>query len=130
MHPSKLSLRSSEERRLQAHLVRNPWRTPLIDLNDKEGAFYYVEIDIIKEASVDYGQDFCDWLDRNYEPLDFLVRLAQEHGVVAMDGTGFDSPRWTLRLSLANLDSEAYAKIGISMDQLLKEYEKEYLDQK
>ena len=84
----------------------------------------------MQEAQVDHGKEFCDWLDKNYEPLDFLVRLAQDYGVVAMDGAGFDSARWTLRLSLANLDSEEYGKIGTYMDLLLKKYEEIYLADK
>lgn len=49
-----------------------------------------------------YGADFFTWLKKNYDSLDIVVRLAQDTGVVLMDGHGFDAPEWSVRVSLAN----------------------------
>ena len=99
---------------------------PIIKLDDPTGAFYYVELDIKLDAENDYGKEFCAWLEENFEPLDFCVRLAKNYGVIAMDGTGFDSPAWTVRLSLANLHSEDYKAIRKAVDALLKVYYAKY----
>ncbi len=65
---------------------------------------------------------FFAWLEQGFEPLDFLVRLAENYGIVSMDGTGFDAPEWTLRLSLANLNVPEYHDIRIGIDRQIKEY--------
>jgi aspartate 4-decarboxylase len=38
--------------------------------------------------------------------------LAQRHGTVLLNGSGFHGPAWSARVSLANLDDDAYAQIG------------------
>ena len=48
----------------------------------------------------------------NVHPLDILFRLAEEHGIVLLNGGGFAAPNWSTRVSLANLDDAAYANIG------------------
>ena len=75
-------------------------------------AWYYVELDFMVWARNQYGQEFCDYMRKNYEPVDFLFRLAEESGVVLMNGGGFGGPQWSLRVSLANLMPDDYAKIG------------------
>ncbi|MCH2176283.1 MAG: bifunctional aspartate transaminase/aspartate 4-decarboxylase [Lentisphaeria bacterium] len=124
-------------KKIAKQIVRDRYKTlfdhtkypPLVPLEDENGAFYYVEIDVKKEALVDYGENFVKWLEKNYEPLDFIVRLSEDFSVVGMDGVGFASPAWTLRISLANLNTKDYAKIGHYMDSVLKGYEDEYLAQ-
>ncbi|MFH1826007.1 MAG: bifunctional aspartate transaminase/aspartate 4-decarboxylase [bacterium] len=85
-------------------------------------AHYYTTIDIPKLAATRYNQDFSDYLLKTFEPIDFVVRLAEEKSVVLMDGGGFDAPEMSVRVSLANLPDEAYAKIGRSINELLAEY--------
>ena len=34
------------------------------------------------------------------------------HGVVLLHGSGFDGPPWSARVSLANLEDDAYSRIG------------------
>lgn len=89
---------------------------------DNLRAGYYSEIDLMVWAGKIYGQDFCNFLDSNYEPLDFVVRLAKETAVVLLNGDGFNAPRWSVRASLANLDSESYLKIGEAVRKILDEY--------
>jgi aspartate 4-decarboxylase len=75
-------------------------------------AWYYVELDFMVWATREYGSGFVDYMVKNYEPVDLLFRVAEESSVVLLDGGGFGGPPWSIRVSLANLDDEDYAKIG------------------
>jgi len=59
---------------------------------------------------------------KNYEPIDFVWRLASEKSIVLMDGGGFDAPNMSVRVSLANLPDDAYDAIGKGISELLKDY--------
>jgi aspartate 4-decarboxylase len=89
----------------------DPWR-----------AWYYVDLDLEVWAKNAYGQEFFDYLSANYEPVDFLFRVAEKSSVVLMDGGGFGGPKWSIRVSLANLDDEDYAQIGNTMRKAAGEY--------
>ena len=91
-------------------------------LPDPNRAGYYSEIDIMVWAKKFYGEDFAKYLSDNYEPLDFVIRLANETAVVLLNGDGFDGPVWSVRASLANLDEDAYLKIGTAIRKILDEY--------
>lgn len=99
-------------------------------LPDPNRAGYYSEIDLMVWAKKFYGQEFADFLDNNYEPLDFVIRLANETAIVLLNGDGFDGPKWSVRASLANLDKEDYLKIGTAIRKILDEYHGEYLNAK
>ncbi len=62
-----------------------------------------------------------------YEPLDFVIRLANETAVVLLNGDGFDGPAWSVRASLANLNESDYLKIGTAIRNILEDYHKRYL---
>jgi aspartate 4-decarboxylase len=83
---------------------------------------YYTTIDIPRLAAQRYGQDFATYLVEQHDPLEFIMRLAKEKGVVLMDGSGFAAPNMTLRVSLANLPHEAYIKIGLSINEVLEDF--------
>lgn len=87
---------------------------------------YYSEIDLMLWGRKIYGPEFCEWLKTNHEPLDVVMRLASECSVVLLNGGGFDGPEWSVRASLANLDEEAYLKIGTAIRTILDNYYKEY----
>lgn len=91
-------------------------------LPDPLRAGYYSEVDILLWAEKRYGRDFAQWLQKNYEPLDFVIRLAKETGIVLLNGSGFDAPKWSVRASLANLDKSDYQKIGEHIGAMLDEY--------
>ncbi|MCM1348647.1 MAG: bifunctional aspartate transaminase/aspartate 4-decarboxylase [Firmicutes bacterium] len=99
-------------------------------LPDPYRAGYYSEIDLMVWAKKFYGQDFADYLTKNYEPLDFVIRLANETAVVLLNGDGFDGPKWSVRASLANLNRDAYLKIGTAIRKILDEYHANYLKSK
>ena len=87
---------------------------------------YYATFDVPALARVRYGEDFAAWLVSAFEPIDFVVRLAEEHGIVLMDGGGFDAPRMSVRVSLANLPDEAYEPIGRAIASQLAAYHVEW----
>ncbi|MDE5734226.1 MAG: bifunctional aspartate transaminase/aspartate 4-decarboxylase [Duncaniella sp.] len=94
---------------------------------DKYRAGYYSQIDIMVWAAKSYGKEFADWIDKTYLPLDFVIRLANETAVVLLNGDGFDGPKWSVRASLANLDEDAYLRIGTAIRKILDEYHARYL---
>jgi aspartate 4-decarboxylase len=86
-------------------------------------AWYYVELDLEVWAR-GYGDGFFEYLRANYEPVDFLFRVAEKSSVVLMDGGGFGGPPWSVRVSLANLGEQQYENIG----KFMREAAQEYLD--
>lgn len=95
--------------------------------NDPSNAKYYSLIDLFAIARKRYGEDFEKYMRTNFEDVDFLLHLAQEEGVVLMEGIGFASAPGTLRVSEANLPDEAYAKIAKRVLQLLNQYHDAYM---
>ncbi len=89
---------------------------------DKFNAAYYSQIDLLVWAKIKYGSEFSDYLQANYEPTDFLFRLAEESSIVLLNGSGFGGPKWSIRTSLANLNDEAYRKIGETVQKTFDEY--------
>ena len=114
----KNNMQSLIKRRLNAMWENTGFK--LID--DSLRAGYYSEIDIMLWAERLYGDDFAKWLQKNYEPIDFVIRLAKETGIVLLNGSGFDGPLWSVRASLANLNEEDYRKIGQCIGKMLEEY--------
>ena len=49
--------------------------------DDRLLARYYATLDISAIARLRYGAAFAQWLTTEFEPIDFVVRLAQERGV-------------------------------------------------
>jgi len=87
---------------------------------------YYATLDMPALARTRYGEAFASWLVTRFEPIDFVVRLAEEHGIVLMDGGGFDAPKMSVRISLANLPDDAYEPIGVAIASLLASYHDEW----
>ena len=90
--------------------------------DNKYDAHYYTTIDIPKLARKRYSDEFASYLVRNFEPIDFVWRLADEKSIVLMDGGGFDAPNMSVRVSLANLPDSAYDAIGKGISSLLEDY--------
>lgn len=113
------------------HRLNNLWSTTGFKLlPDPNRAGYYSEIDMMVWAKKFYGDDFAKYLSDNYLPLDFVIRLANETSIVLLNGDGFDGPAWSVRASLANLDDDAYLKIGTAVRKILDEYHERYLKTK
>lgn len=90
--------------------------------SDARLTHYYATIDIPGLARARYGEPFARWLTATHEPIDFVVRLAEERGIVLLDGGGFDAPAMSVRVSLANLPDDAYEPIGRGVAGLLADY--------
>lgn len=89
---------------------------------DAFDAAYYSQIDLLVWAKLKYGDEFVQYLQANYEPIDILFRLAEESSIVLLNGGGFDGPRWSIRTSLANLNDDAYRQIGETVQKTFEEY--------
>ena len=83
---------------------------------------YYGLIDFEFWARKNIGADAVEWLKKNVHPLDLAFRLAESHGIVALNGGGFEAPDWSLRVSLANLSDEVYKEIGRGVRSIARGY--------
>ena len=93
---------------------------------DKDNAAYYTQFDIEQWGRINHGEDFVNYLKDKYTPVDVLYKLANDHCVVLLSGSGFAGPEWSVRVSLANLHSEDYSKIGKALKSILNDYVAEY----
>ncbi|MBD5240189.1 MAG: bifunctional aspartate transaminase/aspartate 4-decarboxylase [Bacteroidales bacterium] len=111
--------------------LENLWSTTGFTLRpDPNRAGYYSEIDMMVWAKKFYGEEFADYMQKTYQPLDFVIRLAKQTAIVLLNGDGFDGPEWSVRASLANLNDTDYLKIGAAIRQILDEYHQDYLKAK
>jgi aspartate 4-decarboxylase len=83
---------------------------------------YYALIDFEFWARKNIGADAVEYLKKNVHPLDLAFRLAEGHGIVALNGGGFDAPDWSLRVSLANLNDDVYEEIGRGVRAIARGY--------
>ncbi len=83
---------------------------------------YYALVDFEFWANKNIGKDAVEYLKKNVHPLDLAFRLAEDHGIVLLNGGGFDAPDWSLRVSLANLPDEVYDDIGRGVRAIARGY--------
>ncbi len=96
--------------------------------NDIYSTSYYNEYDLLVWAALKHGKDFAKYLQDERNPLEFLFELARRYRIILLNGDGFEGPKWSIRVSLANLDDEQYSLIGKAINELFDEYEKDWLD--
>jgi aspartate 4-decarboxylase len=84
--------------------------------------YYYGLIDFEFFLRKHVGEDVVAWIKKNVHPLDIVFRLAREHGIVLLNGSGFDAPGWSARISFANLDDHVYDDIGRAVREIAKGY--------
>ncbi|MEO8771116.1 MAG: aspartate 4-decarboxylase [Ferruginibacter sp.] len=89
-------------------------------------AGYYAEIDMMLWSERNYGNDFAAYMKKHFDPVDILFRLAEETSIVLLNGGGFDGPEWSIRISLANLDTADYSTIGKAIADMLHQYAAEW----
>lgn len=122
----KKAMQDMIERRLEAL-----WKSAGLTLvKDSDRVGYYSEIDIMVWGKKFYGDEFCEWLKANYDPLDIVLRLAKDTSVVLLNGSGFAGPDWSVRASLANLTEADYIMIGKAINQILESYHQDFLKAK
>lgn len=73
---------------------------------------YYVDLDLEAWGRKALGDRFAAYAAAHHQPLDIVIGLARNYGTVLLNGSGFDGPPWSVRISLANLDAPAYEAIG------------------
>lgn len=83
---------------------------------------YYGLIDFEFFARKNLGEEAVAYLKENVHPLDLAFRLAENYGIVLLNGGGFEAPDWSLRVSLANLPDEAYEDIGRGVRSVARGY--------
>jgi aspartate 4-decarboxylase len=82
---------------------------------------YYVDLDLAVWGREAIGEEFAAYVAAHHQPLDIVIRLAREHGSVLLNGSGFDGPPWSVRISLANLDARDYEAIGRDLKAIARE---------
>jgi aspartate 4-decarboxylase len=87
---------------------------------------YYGLIDFEFWARKNIGDAAVEHLKKNVHPLDLAFRLAEAHGIVLLNGGGFDAPEWSLRVSLANLPDDVYDDIGRGVRTIARGYRDAY----
>jgi aspartate 4-decarboxylase len=87
---------------------------------------YYGLIDFEFWARKNLGDEAVEYLKKNIHPLDLAFRLAEDHGIVLLNGGGFDAPDWSLRISLANLPDDVYDDIGRGVRAVARGYRDAY----
>jgi aspartate 4-decarboxylase len=81
---------------------------------------YYVDIDLEAWARKAGGDEFMRYVETHREPLDVVIGLARNYGMVLLNGSGFAGPAWSVRISLANLDADDYATIGRNLAHVMR----------
>ncbi len=107
--------------------ISNLYENLGMDIPQEKGhTYYYSLLDFAVIAKIKYSEKFKEYLLENVDILDFLFKLAKEKFVVCLPGDGFSGPKWSLRVSLANLDNEDYITIGKALKEVLHEYYLEF----
>jgi len=87
---------------------------------------YYGLIDFEFWARKNLGDQAVDYLKKHVHPLDLAFRLAEDRGIVLLNGGGFEAPDWSLRVSLANLDDQVYEEIGRGVRSIARGYRRAF----
>lgn len=73
---------------------------------------YYQVLDLEAWCREQIGEDFVRFVQEHHDPLEIVFTLARRHGVALLNEGGFGGPPWSARVSLANLEDDAYPRIG------------------
>ncbi|MDO9533725.1 MAG: bifunctional aspartate transaminase/aspartate 4-decarboxylase [Deltaproteobacteria bacterium] len=89
-------------------------------------ADYYglIDFEFWLKKYVDEG--VIQFIKDNYDPLDIVFRLAEDHAIVLLNGGGFDAPNWSVRVSFANLPDAVYEDIGRAVRAVARGYVEAY----
>jgi aspartate 4-decarboxylase len=94
-----------------------------IDVGENEHFDYYyglVDLEFWMRKYLD--NDVVEWVKKNVHPLDPVFRLANDHGIVLLNGGGFEAPDWSVRGSCANRDDDVYESIGRAVRAVARSY--------
>jgi aspartate 4-decarboxylase len=88
--------------------------------------YYYGLVDFEFFARKYVGEEIVTWMKANVHPLDIVFRLAEDHGIVLLNGGGFAAPDWSVRISFANLEDHVYDDIGRALRAIARGYRQQY----
>ncbi|MCC5889304.1 MAG: aspartate 4-decarboxylase [Alkalibacterium sp.] len=80
---------------------------------------YYCEIDFDWWLTKRYGTEFKTFIQENWTMTDIVARLAEEERLMLLKSEAFGSSKWTVRVSLANLETKAYKEIGTRINAMM-----------
>ncbi len=92
-----------------------------------EHTYYYALIDMGRMAREKYGETFANHIKSKYVIEPFLLKLAKDKFTICLLGDGFAGPKWSLRGSLANLETEDYIYVGKNISKVMQEYYEEFV---
>lgn len=95
--------------------------------HDPDSIDYYHLLDWETIGTQMHGREFMQAMMEQFKPNEFLLKLAEETGVVLLPGRGFGTAHPSGRVSLANLNEVDYARIGAAVRKLGSRYYAEYL---
>lgn len=110
------------KKRVQATLEGlgiKPDPNPLFD-------YYYGLVDLEFWLKKYVGPEVVAWIRQHVHPLDIVFRLAEDYGIVLLNGGGFEGPDWSVRVSFANLDDHVYDDIGRAVRAIARGYVQAY----
>ncbi|CAH1671978.1 Bifunctional aspartate aminotransferase and L-aspartate beta-decarboxylase [Hyphomicrobiales bacterium] len=87
---------------------------------------YYGLVDFEFWANKYVGPEVVAYMKEHVHPLDIVFRLAEDHGIVLLNGGGFHAPDWSVRVSFANLDDEVYSQIGRATRAVARGYRQQF----
>ena len=87
---------------------------------------YYIDLDLEVWGRSAFGEPFADYVAAHHTPLDIVLELARRRGTVLLNGSGFDGPPWSVRVSLANLDAADYEAIGRDLKAIARQAVEEW----
>lgn len=80
---------------------------------------YYCEIDFDWWLEKRYGFAFRSFVQETWTMTDIVAKLAEEEQLMLLKAEAFGSSKWTVRVSLANLETKAYKEIGIRVSEMM-----------
>lgn len=90
---------------------------------------YYSEIDFALWLENKYGGSFKTFIIEHHTMTDLIAKLVQEERLMLLKADAFGSSSWSVRVSLANLETEAYGEVGRRivnmMDRMHESWKKE-----
>ncbi len=106
-------------------IVHERWKKLLTGLgidapDDPLRVAYYADLDLELWGENTFGKDFTEYVSEHHEPIDLVLGLAKRFGTVLLNGSGFDGPPWSARVSLANLDADDYEAIGQNLREIAR----------
>lgn len=88
---------------------------------DDKSTNYYTIINIPEITKKLFGEESKKkLLKKSY--INFIINLARKYGVVLLPGKGFGDIKWSVRVSLANLNTNDYIKISEAIKENIKDF--------